>query len=344
VALALTDIARAAAARQAVRPQTFSMMDDAARHAPLAPEPFLVQGVKQQLAGRPDAAERAFTAAQWRDPRSLPAAYFLADYYFRRGDALDALRQVATVARLSPEGPQRIAPYVAAYAKNRSTWPQLRGIFRSEPRIGDAVLYTLATDAANAETILSLATPARRTPESVWVAPLLQSLVGAGEYVKARAIWADVSRVRTGSGELLHDAGFSDKRSPAPFNWELTSSAVGLAERQTGGRLHALFYGQQDGVLARQLLVLPAGTYRLSMHVLPGAERIEALSWTLRCDRPARELSRVGLDSAARGWLFDVPPDCPAQWLELSGRGSEIAQQSDVTLSGLGLSRGGAGE
>jgi len=45
---------------------------------------------------------------------------------------------------------------------------------------------------------------------------------------------------------------------------------------------------------------------------------------------------------ASRGWTFQVPEDCPAQWLELSGRSGDIAQQSDVTITGLTLTRTGA--
>ena len=67
---------------------------------------------------------------------------------------------------------------------------------------------------------------------------------------------------------LLFDPDFSKPEPPPPFNWALTSSTVGLAERQPGGRLHAIFYGQEDGALARQLLVLPPGRYHFSMRLL----------------------------------------------------------------------------
>jgi hypothetical protein len=78
-AKSMTEIAEAARARGAVPPSAFSMMSDAATKEPLAPEPFLVRGVQAQLRGDGATAQRAFEAAQWRDPRSLAAAYFLAD-------------------------------------------------------------------------------------------------------------------------------------------------------------------------------------------------------------------------------------------------------------------------
>ena len=85
ISLAMTDIGNASRERRHVAPRSFAEMREAAVEAPLSPEPFLVRGVAAQLAGNPEAAGRAFLAAQWRDPRSLPAAYFLAEYYLRKG-------------------------------------------------------------------------------------------------------------------------------------------------------------------------------------------------------------------------------------------------------------------
>src|SRR5206468_6546767 len=82
IGVSMTDIARASRARRPIPASAFGMIADAAVKAPLAPEPFLVRGVQAQLAGDGAAAQRAFEAAQWRDPRSLPAAFFLADRYF----------------------------------------------------------------------------------------------------------------------------------------------------------------------------------------------------------------------------------------------------------------------
>jgi hypothetical protein len=55
--------------------RSFDAIDEAAAKSPLSAEPFLVQGVRAQLSGGFDRATEAFLAAQWRDPRTLPAAY-----------------------------------------------------------------------------------------------------------------------------------------------------------------------------------------------------------------------------------------------------------------------------
>src|SRR5699024_7476850 len=140
-----------------------------------------------------------------------------------------------------------------------------------------------------------------------------------GDYARARAIWSSIGGGHAGDS-LIFDPGFVQPDPPPPFNWSLASSTVGLAERESGGRLHAIFYGNEDGVLAGQLLLLPAGSYRLQMQVVGSPLHPESLRWSIRCDRKDQPIALAGLDQVARsGWTFEVPADCPAQRLELSG-------------------------
>jgi tetratricopeptide (TPR) repeat protein len=344
ISLGLLEIGRASRARTAVSPASFDMIDDAARKSPLSPEPYLVHGVQARLSGDLAAAKADFLAAQWRDPRSLPAAYFLAEYYFRSGSPIEGLKQTAILARLSPGGMSTVAPYVAAYAQNRANWPQIRDMFRSQPTIEDDVLVALAQNPANADAVLALADANHGQSNSPWVAVLLNSLVKAGQYSRARAIWASAAGVRLDSAGLIFDATFDHPKPSEPFNWTLTSSTVGLAERQPHQRLHAIFYGSEDGVLANELLVLSPGSYRMQFQLGPGALHPDAISWSLICDGSQQPFATITVDVAAsRGWKFQVPPDCQAQWLQLAGRSADIAQQSDVTISNLTLNRVGGG-
>jgi hypothetical protein len=340
ISLGMADIAQAVSQRRTVAPATFRMIDDAAAKSPLSPEPYLVRGVRAQLAGDAETAKRAFVQAQWRDPRSVPAAYFLAEFYLRTGVLFDGLKQTALLARLLPQTAGTMAPFLARYAQNPSTWPQIRALFRSEKGLQDRVLQAMAQDPRNADAILALADANFRRPDSSWLPILLNKLIAAGDYAKARAIWSSVGRGRAGS--LIYDADFSAPEAPPPFNWTLEASTVGLAERQPGKRLHLLFYGNQDGALAKQLLLLPPGAYRLQMQLVGPPAHVELLSWSLRCDKPGRTISSVGVsEAAARGWTFQVPPDCPAQWIELSGRSGDVAEQAEMTIGSLSLKRVG---
>jgi hypothetical protein len=66
----------------------------------------------------------------------------------------------------------------------------------------------------------------------------------------------------------------------------------------------------------------------------------ELLLWSIRCDKSSDPVSSIGIDQAAnRGWTFQVPADCPAQWLELTGRSGDIAQQAEATITGFSVTR-----
>ena len=343
IAIAMTDIARASRARRPVPPSAFALIADAAVKAPLAPEPFLVRGVQAGLTGDARTAQRAFEAAQWRDPRSLPAAYFLADRYFRAGNVGPGLREVAALARLSPDGGAAAFPYLAQYAASPANWPALRELFQANPELAHPVLVALASSISTVPAALALA-DSRETSNSQWLLQMVDTLIEAGDYSKAWSVWRRAAGPSVRQGELLHDADFRDASAPRPFNWQLTSSTVGLAERQPGGRLHILFYGDEDGTLASQLLMLPSGAYRLSMRLVGDPARAHALTWSLWCDKAAQPLSSITLDTAAaRGWQFQVPAGCAAQWLKLSGTSADMPQQVDISVTGLTLAKATAG-
>ena len=341
ISLGLAQIGRAARERKTIDPRAFAMIDDAAAKAPLAPDPFMVRGVQAQTSGDFETARRAFLAAQSRDPRSLPAAYFLAGDYFRAGRALDGLQQAAVLARLAPGGSAALAPFVAKYAQNSANWPEMRALFRSQDWLEDSVLTVLANDPRNTAAILAVADVNHRKPDSPWLPVLLQNLVASSDYQRARTLWADIGGGHPDEG-LVYDAAFASPEAPPPFNWSLTTTTVGLAERQPGKRLHVIFYGNEDGVLASELVLLAPGAYRLQLQVLGAPVHAEMLRWSVRCDKSQEPVSSVAVDEAARrGWTFQIPANCPAQWLELSGRSGDIAQQAEVTITGLTLTRVG---
>ena len=338
ISLGLAEIGRASRTRTPIDPGIFAMIDDAAVKSPLSPDPFLVHGVQLRNDGNARAAKQAFVAAQRRDPRSLPAAYFLADHYYRAGDSLSGLQQTALLARLSPGGTAAVAPFLAAFAREPSHWAEMRAMFRSQPFLEEAVLASLAQDSRNVDALLALADSRHRKPDSPWLAAILTRLVADGDYARARILWSAIGGGN--AGEPVFDTGFSKPVPPPPFNWALTTSGVGIAERQPGGRLHAIFYGNVDGVLASQLVTLASGSYRVRMQLVGAPLHAEALHWSIRCANSGEAFATAALDDAAsRGWTFEVPANCKAQWLELSGRSGDVAQQAEVTIAGFTVTR-----
>ena len=173
-----------------------------------------------------------------------------------------------------------------------------------------------------------------------WLPILVGSLGEAGQYAKARDIWSAVAHAPLAPGSLIFDPRFTDGEAPPPFNWMLASSTVGLAERLPGRGLHLIYYGQEDGVLASQLLVLPPGRYRLGTDAPSVPDSAGSLQWRLVCARDNEVIAAVALDDAIRrGWRFAAPSSCPAQRLELAGSASDVARQTDVTIRSVRLER-----
>ena len=335
IALATREIASASGAGRAIDPATFAQLEQAARAAPIEPQPFIVAGIRAQLAGQQDAAEKAFEAARLRDPRSLPARYFLASSKLQRGD-VEGLSDVAALARLSPGGTTSIAPFLAAFVQQQRAWGPIRAMFRDNPLVRDVVLSSLANDPNNLRLVLALGNtvdPAK----GPWLQTMIGTLVAARQYDRAKMLWDRTTGIPAGSRMPgLFDPDFSNPSALPPFNWQLTSSSLGLAERRSG-RLQVIFYGQDSGPLARQLLLLPPGRYRLSAPAT-GRDGSDSLLWLVRCDGPSpAELGRVPIHQA--GVTFEVSGNCPAQWLELNGRASDFGREVETAIGPLSLTR-----
>jgi hypothetical protein len=341
---ALTDRAMgeigAAAAKGAAVPQS-ARQDIAAvaRKAPLAPEPFLVAGTLAQMAGDGARAEVLFLAARERDPRSPAARYFLADRYLKTNRILPGLIEAGALSRVAPQASAPLIPALAAYAATPGALGELRRFFRTAPQTRDLTLALLAGDPRNASLILALAatpTPGAKPPD--WQASLVRSMVTAGDYAGAEAMWSRISGVANRG--LLYNPQFRDNAGPPPFNWQLSSGNGGVAEASGGGGLDVIYYGRDEVSLAGQLVRLGAGRYRLAMRI-DAPTSAAGVEWSIGCVGGNASLMALPLEAAQKGTLagmFAVPPAaCPAQWLELRGKPTDASQTAQVTISNLSL-------
>ena len=336
ISQALVSIAQSARSGSPADKAAFSMVDDAALKSPLSAEPFLVHGVQARLDGNGTLAGNAFRAAELRDGRSVPARYFLADYYLTSGDVARGLREIAILARMIPTGVAALSPYVASFARDAHHRAQLKALFQSEPLLEDSTLSVLAAEPGNSDLILQLATPAKSGPAPSWPNRLVSSLIADHDYAKAYQVWRTFGKAHASPGSLIYDASFEDANSPPPFNWTLTSSALGVAERAPGGKLHVVYDGADDGVLAWQLLLLKPGHYRIAMRATGDFGAAGSLTWTLSCADSSVKLLTVRLAPKVQT-SFVIPSGCAAQRLELAGAAPNIPDDADVTISDLTL-------
>ncbi len=333
----LAEIGTKAAAAEPIDPALVDRLLAASAKAPLSPEPFLIRGVEAQLAGDEQLALRAFIAARERSPRTIAARYFLADHYLRAGQAGQGLAEISTLARLVPQSIPNMAPYLAAFARSPGAAPQVRQVLRSHPQLEPVLLDALSNDPQNVSLILALWNGRSGERDVIWQSRLLAHLVDVGRFAMARETWARFAGVVVEPSSLF-DPGF-DKPALPPFGWSLVSGPSGVAESEGEGRLHALFYGRDDVVLASQLLVLKPGRYRLSMKVDAAAPSSSSIEWTVKCLPSSAPVARFPLvrSGSLSGSLSIPNTNCPAQRLELNGTAQQLPQQADVTISQLSL-------
>ena len=332
----LLDVAKAAARAQSVPAATRQEVQQIAAKAPLAPDPYVITGAIAETEGHGDVSERLLLAARARDPRSRAARYLLAERFLRTGRVTAALIEMHALVGLQSGGLEVFIPALVAYAKTPGAVPQLKAFLTRYPWAEDNVLAVLALDAANADLALELETD--RNPKAQWRARLVATLVAAGQYGKAYAIWTQTAGTRARYG--IYNPGFAQVSAPPPFNWSFAETPEGVAEPDGKGGLELLYYGRTPTVLASQMLLLRPGHYSLSNMVADVSGEASALHWVLRCANPQGKLVEAPLRQGPTVIELQVPPDCQAVILELAGVAGESPRTTGLTVRNLRLQQG----
>jgi len=331
---AMRGVARSAVSGDPLDAATIATVHELARTAPLAPEPFLIEAAVAQRNQQWSKAEPLLLEARWRNPRNPAVRYLLASNHLASGKIVDAVREMVDLPRLVPG--IGVAETLANYAKSPGAAATLRQVFAEYPDLELAVLGQLATNPQNADLVMSLATRNKNKATSeppAWQGLLLSKLVESGAYDKASGLW----RTLTGFSkrELIFNPEFSASNAPPPFNWSLTSSSAGVAERDNGG-LRVLYFERENIVLASQLLLLAPGTYRLDWTISGDLGPSRSVRWTLRC-LPGQTVVMDQAAGSMSGQIKIAGSGCRAQQLQLEGRAQEFSGQADFRLSGLRL-------
>ncbi len=347
--LAMAQIGEAAGAGQAPASGSIALSQAAARRAPLAIEPFLIQGAIAQSGQRTERAERLFVEAARREPRSAAARYFLAQLYLSSERPAEGLRHAAVLVRLVAGGSAALVPAITIYAKSPGAVPTLRTMFARDHLLRDAVLSDLARDAGNYDVIIALAGGGIAKSDPLagpgWQERLLTVLVERGDFTRARALWLRISGLPKPPTGIFNPQ-FAKLAAPAPFNWAFGGGEFGFAEPAANASLQVVYYGRTNGQLASQTLLLAPGAYQLRMRVMRESDNDQGsgLAWTVACDKasavlvslPVGEAKGASRPLAAQ---FTVPAECAAQTIRLVGTASEYAASEQVNFSNFQLVR-----
>lgn len=270
------------------------------------------------------------------------AALDHADALMRRQD--DVPRPLFAALAMAAHDPRTTAPLVRHLAANPA-WRERFFVYLS------AYDQPPATDVARALMIGLAAGPTPPTDAELSI--YLDALVGEQRFDAAARDWRQLSR-GAARGGLVHDGDFQQPPGHTPFDWTLTqgigwSAAVTDSPGEGHGQALRIDY---DGVSppqpVRQLLVLPAGAYRLGGRAYDeGDSDPKSLAWSVVCATTGQVLARVATPAGSAQWnpfgvALSVPAEgCPAQWLVLSAEPGEVRQDIAVWYDDLVIAPAG---
>lgn len=335
----------------------------AAVASPLAYEPYYIAARVEEQAGRYERATVLMEEARRRRPSATSVRVALLGYYSLANAYQKAVNEADFAMRINGRSATLILPafakLVAVDAKARQA---IAVALAKDPPWRDAFLAAASTAKMEPAVAKALVADIRRLRPSTAPGPeeafLVRSLVDAGEFREARALWQGYGGRTNRSADAIVDPDFRGTPSMQPFAWTFHTGQDGTAEIGRDGegarpQLEIDYFGDTEVGLAEQTMSALPGTYRLSSVVSGNSSASDIqLSWRLTC-LPSRTLiallplQPLQEQSTRRNTTVNIPGSgCQGQFLSLVGQPGDIsrtlsAQISRVSLTPAGPTRSG---
>lgn len=325
------------AARQAAR----ALAHDAILRDPIAPVAMRALGAARAMDGSSDQdqdeAAKLFREAERLSRRDQLTQLWLAEHHLRRDQVPEALRHFDTALRTSSTG--------------QDTLFSLLAFASSDHRVADAVIARMREKPHWAMDFASFLTGGQAPPEPAGyilrntldpsipdemalIEAMMQRFAATGEYRLAAELHDHFKLARNTGSNLVNDGGFDTGKGVQPFAWSLVEEADlwSAPELQTGrGKVLVVSAsGGRSGDVARQLLQLPAGAYRVSAKFgnVP-SDGFNRPKVRVSCaESPDTDLAalvptRAGSNGERVEQTISVPGSCSFQWIAVAIAGSE---------------------
>lgn len=312
--------------------QAQRLAEAAVRASPVNVGAIRVLGLVAALRNDNRTAERLFTYAEGLSRRDLPTQLWLIEHAVQRDDIAEALLHYDRALRTQVEARAILFPVLMAAASDPAIARPLARIMAARPDWWPVFAETMiASPRSSPRALAFLLQNVRLRPSEPTERPLLLAalarLVNDGEYRGAQRLYRSVRSPRAPQ-TVVTDGGFDAAPDLPPFDWLFVEDVDLSAFRDTredGYVLRLQSAEARSGDVARQLLLLQPGSYRLSFTVGDVATDSSARpAIMLRCaNSEAREIVRLDAPEAASGGrsvsrTFNVSGgDCSAQWLAI---------------------------
>lgn len=303
-----------------------------------------VSGMVASVRGNTEAARRIMTASDALSRRDLTTRlWFIADAV-KRNRTGDALGHFDVALRTSITAHRLLFPLLATAMQDDKLVAPMTRLLRERPAWGAPFLYTAITTGKATRNLARVYEGLN--PKPVYEgqdlgALIMETLVAQRDYMAA----AQLDRAVHGPRSLIVSPGFADGTHYEPFGWALTATADfdAVMGRDTMGRsgLAVTSTGAKRGVVASQLLSLPAGSYAFAGAVSSDTPQPRSVPrWTLSCAADDRALGEF-LPRSAKEARWIVPAGCPFQWLRLDLDAANTLTGEDLFVAPVSLRRVG---
>jgi hypothetical protein len=319
----------------AERRRAIELAREALVRAPLSPAAMRVLAIGAELDGRSGLARTRYLSSARLSRRDFPTRIWLIEEAVRRDNVGDALDHFDIALRTSRSARSVLFPILSEALKDRQYVDPAMVVFNRRPA-WMTPFFVFSLQNGGSAPHLALILSKLGEVESPWGIDLPQAvvdrMVSEGQYREAFQFTA----AQAGDPIGPADTAFEDASRMAPFVWAYADES-GRSARFDRGALRFEVDADNAGELARRLIVLPAGQYRLiARGILEDAQRGGGVDVLITCaGQPAAELTRLQLRDAQSEQVlssdFRTPAaDCSGQWLRVNA----VAANSAAAVSG----------
>jgi hypothetical protein len=331
-------------------PEAVALAKAALRRDATLPTPYRVLGFARDAVSDAAGAERLLAAGNKLSRRDFATQLWLIERAVGRNDVPGALDHYDIALRTSDAAPAILTPILA------------QGL--SEPQIVDGLAPRLKSAPWGPQFLTDAIATSKSMPGLVRLAIRLQQhghplsldnmrqlanrLVEEKAFREVAALRA-ISPARLPSGQLIGDPTFDRPGDIASFAWALGQGdhAEVVRKSEEGGGIKGIRFTVQPkrtGEVARQLLTLAPGQYRLA---IAGRSNVRSdnmpPTWFLTCADTLTQLATLDMPNSAPTKLtevqFDVPRGCNAQSLVLAVRRTEVAAVVEGSVDQVAIFR-----
>jgi len=285
-----------------------------------------------ELAGKPEDARALMQAAVDRSRRETIALFWLMNDAFVREDYKTVIDHADTLLRSRPQLAAYVMRYLGEVAADDEGRKFLVARLMDKPRWLGAFFAWLPRSVKDGRTPLRVMLDLKQVGQDVSnkdLQPYLDFMISKGLVDAAYNAWLQMQPVASLEKlGLVTNAGFEQEPSGLPFDWRIAKGLNAVAEIAPvgGGRaLHIAFgVGHVKFPVVSQILVMPAGHYRLEGTMRGELKAKRGLRWEIGCLKGAQIGGTDMLWGAGAKWTtfasdFSVPEgeNCHGQQLRL---------------------------